>query len=187
MSPWRDLVLLSIWGDTRIQIVKSVPKNLPLSKGLSHQIPWSAEGLPPRWTPSGVTSCSAWGSVSVEADGKCFCCPVIGSALGKCQFLADNVNNNSSRLKCLQEGRRWYKWVGWARGPADIGEEEALASLKGLLHHCPMEGQPALLQIRSLSTAVRTLNFVRSLISKCWSTIWNLSKQCAGQTTYLIT
>ena len=57
--------------------------------------------------------------------------------------------------------------MGWAREPADFEEEEALASLKGPLHHCPMEGQPALLQVGSLTTAVRTLNFVRSLISKC--------------------
>ena len=95
MSPWRDLVLLSIWGDTRIQIVKSVPKNLPLSKGLSHQIPWSTEGLPPRWTPSGVTSCSAWGSVSVEADGKRLWCSVVGSALGRCHFVVDTMDRGA--------------------------------------------------------------------------------------------
>ena len=34
-------------GDARIQIIKSVPKNLQLSKGLSHQIPWSTERLTP--------------------------------------------------------------------------------------------------------------------------------------------
>ena len=32
---------------------------------------------------------AAWGSISVEADGKCLSCSVVGKALGKCQFLAD--------------------------------------------------------------------------------------------------
>ena len=32
---------------------------------------------------------AAWGSVCVDADGKCLCGSVIGSALGKCQFVVD--------------------------------------------------------------------------------------------------
>ena len=36
------------------------------------------------------TAMAAWGSVSIEADGKCLCCSVIGNALGKCQFVVDN-------------------------------------------------------------------------------------------------
>ena len=67
-------------------------------------------------TPSEVVEdqqlIAAWGSVSVEADGKCFCCSIIGSALGKCQFVVDNVNNNSSRLKCLLEGRDDWSELG---------------------------------------------------------------------------
>ena len=35
------------------------------------------------------TARAAWGSVSVEADGKCLCCSVLGGALGKCQFVVD--------------------------------------------------------------------------------------------------
>ena len=31
--------------DARIEIIKSVPKNIQLSKDLSHQIPWSTECL----------------------------------------------------------------------------------------------------------------------------------------------
>ena len=36
------------------EIIKSVPKNIQLSKDLSHQIPWSTERLTPPWPPSGV-------------------------------------------------------------------------------------------------------------------------------------
>ena len=34
-------------GDTRIEIIKSVPENIQLSKDLSHQILWSTECLTP--------------------------------------------------------------------------------------------------------------------------------------------
>ena len=40
--------------DARIEIIKSVPKNIQLSKDLFHQIPWSTECLTPPWIPSGV-------------------------------------------------------------------------------------------------------------------------------------
>ena len=49
---WRNLMLIWIWGDARIVITNSVPKNIQLSKDLSHQIPWSTECLTPPWTPS---------------------------------------------------------------------------------------------------------------------------------------
>ena len=32
---------------------------------------------------------AAQGSVSVEVDGKCHCCSVVGNALGNCQLVAD--------------------------------------------------------------------------------------------------
>ena len=35
------------------------------------------------------TAIAAWGSISVEADGKCLGYSVVGKALGKCQFLVD--------------------------------------------------------------------------------------------------
>ena len=35
------------------------------------------------------TAIAAWGSISVEADGKCLCCSVVGNAIGKCQFVLD--------------------------------------------------------------------------------------------------
>ena len=34
---------LNIWEDARIEIIKSVPKNIQLPKDLSHQILWSTE------------------------------------------------------------------------------------------------------------------------------------------------
>ena len=50
------------------------------------------------WRSTGI---AAWGSVSVDADGKCLCCSVIGSALGKCQFVADTflLKTNTLLLK----------------------------------------------------------------------------------------
>ena len=33
---------------------------------------------------------AAWGSFSIEADGKCLCCLVVGKALGMCQFVVDS-------------------------------------------------------------------------------------------------
>ena len=39
-----------------------------------------------------VNSQAAWGSISVEADDKCICCSVVGSALGKCQFVVDGID-----------------------------------------------------------------------------------------------
>ena len=54
MSPWRDVVPLYIWGDARMEIIKSVPKNVQPSEDLSHRLPWSTECLTPPWTPSGA-------------------------------------------------------------------------------------------------------------------------------------
>ena len=39
-----------------------------------------------------ATAIAAWGSVSMEADGRCLCCSVVGNALGKCQFVVDSRN-----------------------------------------------------------------------------------------------
>ena len=92
MSPWRDLVLLYIWEDARIEIIKSVPKNIQLSKDLSHQIPWSTECLTPPWSLRGCwrsIAVAARGSISAEADGKGLWCSVIGNSLGKCHFVVD--------------------------------------------------------------------------------------------------
>ena len=60
----------------RCKIIKSVPKNIQLSKDLSHQIPWSRV---PHSTLNSLRDCwrsiaiAAWGSISLEADGKCLC------------------------------------------------------------------------------------------------------------------
>ena len=45
---------------------------------------------------SKVNSCSAQGSVSSEADGKCPFRSVFGSALGKCQFVVDRIFRTQS-------------------------------------------------------------------------------------------
>ena len=34
---------------------------------------------------------AAWGSISVEADGKGLCCSLVGDALGKSQFVVDTA------------------------------------------------------------------------------------------------
>ena len=54
MSGRRNLVPLYIWGDARMEIIKSVPKNVQPSEDLSHRLPWSTECLTPPWTPSGA-------------------------------------------------------------------------------------------------------------------------------------
>ena len=49
----------------------------------------------PQATLNSLRGCAAWGSISVEAVGKCLCCSVIGSALGKCQFVVDTCKGNA--------------------------------------------------------------------------------------------
>ena len=79
-------------GDARIEIIKSVPKNIKLSKDLFHQIPWSTECLNSTLNFLRVcwrsTAIAARGLISM-ADGKCLCFSVVDSALGKCQFVVD--------------------------------------------------------------------------------------------------
>ena len=92
MSPWRDLVLLWIGGAARIKIIKSVPKNIQLSTDQSYQSPWSRV---PRSTLKSLWGCwklialAEWGSISVEAEGKCLCRSLFGNALNKWQFVVD--------------------------------------------------------------------------------------------------
>ena len=77
-----------------MEIIKSVPKNIQLSEDLSHQIPWSTEPSLHPELPQGllkVNRYGSWGLVCVDADDKCLCCSVIGSALGKCQFVVDTA------------------------------------------------------------------------------------------------
>ena len=88
MSLWGNLVLLWI-RDVRMEIIKPIPENIQLSKDLSHQIPWSTECLTPPWTPQevlNVNSCSS--TISIEEDSQWLCCSLVGSAFGKCQFVA---------------------------------------------------------------------------------------------------
>ena len=54
---------------------------------LEHRVPRST--LNSLWGCWRSTAIAAWGSISIEADGKCLCCSVIGNALGKCQFVVD--------------------------------------------------------------------------------------------------
>ena len=56
----------------------------------------------PQATLNSLRGCAAWGSISVEAVGKCLCCSVIGSALGKCQFVVDAMDRGA--LKATVQG-----------------------------------------------------------------------------------
>ena len=54
--------------------------------------PDSLEQRMPHSTLNSLGDCwrsAAWGSISIEADGKCLHCSVIGNALGKCQCVVD--------------------------------------------------------------------------------------------------
>ena len=94
MSPWRDLVLLWIGGGARIEIIKSVPKNIQLCTDQSYQSPWSRV---PRSTLKSLWGCwksialAEWGSISMQAEGKCLCRSLIGNALNKWQFVVDTA------------------------------------------------------------------------------------------------
>ena len=95
MSLWRDLVLLQIWGDAGIEIIKPVPQNIQLSKELSQQIPWSTEcSLHPE-LPQGMLKVNSYSSVGFHLCKGRWQTPllsVIGNALGKCQIVFDISN-----------------------------------------------------------------------------------------------
>ena len=46
-----------------MEIIKSVPENIQLSKDLSHQIPWSTGCLTPPWTPSRGVEVNSYSSM----------------------------------------------------------------------------------------------------------------------------
>ena len=71
-----------------MEIIKSVSKNIQLSKDLSPGA--QRASLHPELS-QGVLKVNSYRStcLSIEAGGKCLCCPVISNALGKCQFVAD--------------------------------------------------------------------------------------------------
>ena len=75
-----------------MDIIKSIPKNIQLSKDLSP--PDSLEqtaSLRPE-LPQGLLKVNSYScSFSIEADDKYLCCSVIGDALGKCQFVVDTI------------------------------------------------------------------------------------------------
>ena len=70
----------------------SVPKNIQISKDLSHQISWNRvcqstlNSLRGCWRSTAIAT---WDLVSLEADSKCLCCSVFDNALGRCQFVVD--------------------------------------------------------------------------------------------------
>ena len=75
-------------------IIKSVPKNIQLSKDCPTRFPGAQSASLPPEVPQGVlrsTVIAAQGSVSIEADGKCLCCSLTGSALGKCLLVVDSL------------------------------------------------------------------------------------------------
>ena len=83
-----------MWWDARIEIIKSVPTNIQLSTDPSYQSPWSRV---PRSTLKSLRSCwksialAEWGSISMEAEGKCLCRSLIGNALNKWQFVVETA------------------------------------------------------------------------------------------------
>ena len=92
--------MLQSMGSQRIGLTEGLNwtelKNIQLSKDLTHQ---SLEHRVPHCTLNSLKGCwrstaiAARGSISIEADGKCLCCSVVGDALGKCQFVVDSLNN----------------------------------------------------------------------------------------------
>ena len=95
MSPWKDLVFSRYEeGDARTETLKSVPKNLQLSKDLSHQISWSTECLTPPWTPSADVEDQQLRQHRVPSPQRQTAnAPLViqflANALGRCQFVVD--------------------------------------------------------------------------------------------------
>ena len=62
-----------MWGAARIEIIRSVPKNIQPSKYLSYQFPWSRV---PSSTLNSLRGCwrsiaiVAWGSISIESESE---------------------------------------------------------------------------------------------------------------------
>ena len=77
--------------DARIEIIKSVPKNIQLWRpvppdSLEHRVPHSTlNSLRDCWRSLAI---AAWGSISVEAGGKCLC-SVVSNTFVKRQSVAD--------------------------------------------------------------------------------------------------
>jgi len=75
---------------------------------LEHGVPHSTlNSLRGCWRSSAI---AAWGLVSVEADGKCLCCSVVGNALAKCQFVVDKCTTR--RVNPVDFGWSWCVYVG---------------------------------------------------------------------------
>ena len=80
----RFLLVMRIW--CRHEGIWCFPRPAP-PDSLEHRVPHpSRNSLRGCWK---LTAIAAWGSVSVEADGRWLCCSVIGNAVGKCQFVVD--------------------------------------------------------------------------------------------------
>ena len=66
-SPWRNLVLFSIWGDTRVRLIKSAPENICL-KACSASFPPSTEGLIFALLPELSSGGCWWSAATVARD-----------------------------------------------------------------------------------------------------------------------
>ena len=78
-----------------MEIIKSVPKNIQLSKDLSTRFPGAQSASFNSEFPWGLLKVASYSSMVFNLS-KCRwqmpCCSVIGTALGKCQSVVDNGN-----------------------------------------------------------------------------------------------
>ena len=83
---------------------------------------------------------AAWGSVSIEADGKCLCCSVIGNALGKCQFVVDN-NYCTNSFSSQPSFKKLFKFaVNTHLPPLKLIESDLLYLTHiAVRHQCPVD------------------------------------------------
>ena len=94
MSPWRDLMLFYIWRDAKIRIIKSVPKNMYLRPvpwaSLEHRVPPSPPWIPLRgyWRSATAARVQSLQRQMVND----LVVQSLPNALGKCQFVVDNVH-----------------------------------------------------------------------------------------------
>lgn len=115
-SSWRDLVLLYIWGDTRTEVIKSVPKNIQLSEDLSHQLPWSTGRLTPPCTPWQVLRVNSYGSTELSPHRGRWQVPLFLS-LGRWQMLlaSASLQLTGAKLSTMKENSPEVELRSWAR------------------------------------------------------------------------
>ena len=77
-----------------MEIIKSVPKNIQLSKDLSTRFPGAQSASFNSELPWGLLKVASYSSMGLNLSrGRWLmpCCSVIGNALGRCQFVVDKA------------------------------------------------------------------------------------------------